>query len=96
MVQEKKELQQQYDMMKGLLKNHTRNVKEGQQLTLKLKEQAKTIEALEVQVLEAQKEAAEAKTNTAWALNLWNEGHPPSPGRLANEGRPPSPGGSQQ
>ena len=81
-------------MIKGLLKGHTHRVKESQQATLALKEQAKTIEALEAQALETQKKLATAEKRSAWALNLWNEVHPPS--AHPPSAHPPSPGSPPQ
>ena len=72
-------------MIKGLLNGCTQRVKEGQHATLKIRDQAKAIEALEAQAIEDRKKIATAERNAKWALNLWNSAHPPS-------ASPPSPG----
>ena len=85
LVQEHAELTHQYAMIRDLLSGCTQRVKEGQQAALLIREQKKTIEALEAQAVEEKKKLAKAEKDVKWALDLWNQHHPPS-------ASPPSPG----
>ena len=72
-------LQEQYDTVAELLQDHTARVQGSQKAGLKIKEQAKTIDALAAQLHQAEEKAAAAKRKADFTRKLWDAGHPPSP-----------------
>jgi len=87
--QEHAELKHQYLMLQGLFAGSTTRVKTGQEDALKLREQARTIAALEAQLEEQREKLAAAEKDRKWAMTLWTQYHPPS-------ATPPSPGSPAQ